>query len=147
MTDTLRENDVDQLNSFLRGEISAVETYEQALEKTDNRLAKDILRENLASHNERVTALRAEITRLGGDAADSSGAWGTFAKAVEGGAKIFGESAAVSALESGEEHGLKDYTGDLEDLSPAARQLVATEFLPKQQQTCAAIKRLKAITD
>jgi hypothetical protein len=31
---------VDQLNSFLRGEISAVETYRQAIEKVDDEHAR-----------------------------------------------------------------------------------------------------------
>jgi hypothetical protein len=38
--------------------------------------------------------LRSQILRLGGQCDDSSGAWGSFAKLVEGGAKLFGEKAA-----------------------------------------------------
>lgn len=139
-------DDIHQLNSFLRGEISAVETYTQALKKVDQRehaQAARVLTDNLASHEARVRDLRAEVARLGGEPADGSGAWGAFAKAIEGGAAIFGDSAAVSALEEGEDHGLKDYRGDLEDLSPAARQFVAAKLLPEQTKTHRATSTLK----
>ena len=53
--------------------------------------------------------LRDAIVACGGTPAEGSGAWGTFAKVVEGGAKVFGEKAAVAALEEGEDHGLADY--------------------------------------
>ncbi len=142
-----KNDDIEQLNSFLRGEISAVETYNQALEKVDNATAKKVLHDNLNSHASRVQTLRTEITRLGGSPADDSGAWGTFAKAVEGGAKIFGQSAAVSALEEGEEHGLKDYQGDLDELSVGLRSMVSEKLLGEQRKTRAAIDRLENIMD
>lgn len=147
MTNDYREDDIDQLNSFLRGEISAVETYDQALEKAKNTTARSILQENRNSHQTRAQTLRTEITRLGGDPADGSGAWGTFAKAVQGGAKLFGESAAISALEEGEDHGVNDYQRDYDELSGGARTLVTTQLLPEQRRTHAAIERLKDIVD
>lgn len=147
MSNDYREDDIDQLNSFLRGEISAVETYDQALEKADNVTARSILQENRNSHSARVQTLRTEITRLGGDPSDGSGAWGTFAKAVEGGAKLFGESMAISALEEGEDHGVNDYERDYDELSGGARILVTTKLLPEQKRTHAAIERLKEVAD
>lgn len=141
----LKEQDIDQLNSFLRGEISAVETYAHAIEKTDHTGALAVLRECHENHEARVNTLRAEIRAAGGDPSDGSGAWGAFAKAVEGGAAIFGDSAAVAALEEGEDHGLNDYRGDLDDLSPAGRDLVTKRLLPEQQKTHDAMSRLKKI--
>lgn len=146
MTHNALSDDIKQLNSFLRGEISAMETYTQALDNLDHQehpQAAQVLRQNLSSHETRVSELRAEITRLGGDPEEGSGAWGTFAKAIEGGAAIFGDSAAVSALEDGEDHGLNDYRGDLEDLSPATRQFVAKRLLPEQTKTHRAVSQLK----
>jgi len=145
MTKTINQTDIDRLNSFLRGEMSAVETYTQALDKVDNPIAAAVLRENQASHAGRVEALRSEIRRLGGDPADSSGAWGAFAKAVAGGAKIFGESAAVAALEEGEDHGLKDYQSDIADCSPTTRNLVTSRLLVEQRRTHDALARIKKI--
>ena len=141
----LKDQDIDQLNSFLRGEIAATETYAHAIEKTDHLGALAVLRECHENHQDRVNVLRAEIRAAGGEPAEGSGAWGTFAKAVEGGAALFGDSAAVAALEEGEDHGLRDYRGDLEDLSPPARDLVIKRLLTEQQKTHDAMSRLKKI--
>jgi uncharacterized protein (TIGR02284 family) len=122
-----------------------VETYRQGLEKVDNLNARTVLQANLDSHAARAEALRRHVRQLGGEPAADSGAWGTFAAAVEGGAKLFGQSSAVAALEEGEDHGLKDYQRDLDELSPDARKLVANELLPAQRRTHDTLSRLKKI--
>ncbi len=135
---------VSHLNSFLRGEISAVETYRMALDKIpSDSPARMQLESCLASHQERVILLRDAVLQLGGEPASSSGAWGTFAKTVEGGAKVFGEKATISVLEEGEDHGLKDYRGDLDDLDGTALRLVQSKLLPEQIQTHRTMSQLK----
>lgn len=130
------QDDIEQLNSFLRGELSAVETYRQAIEKLDDEPAiRTALQENQRSHATRVGALEAEIRRLGGEPSADSGAWGSFVKLLEGGAKLFGDDAALSVLEEGEEHGLNDYQRDLDELTPGVRQFVETRLLPEQRRT------------
>src|SRR5712671_6360197 len=94
---------VDVLNSFLRGEISAVETYRQALDKIERGPMHAALVECMHSHEGRVRLLTDRIRSIGGDPAKASGPWGAFAKLVEGSAKAFGEKAALSALEEGED--------------------------------------------
>ena len=141
---THRETDVDQLNSFLRGEISAVETYDQALEKLADRpeLAR-VLRDCRESHQRRVELLRQEIARAGGEPAMGSGVWGGFAKLVQGGAKAFGDKAAIAALEEGEDHGRDDYRRDVDELTPGVRALIESKLLPEQQRTHDALSALK----
>lgn len=134
---------VRQLNSFLRGEISAAETYRQALEKLDTPAYRTTLQECARSHEERVRLLTEEVRQRGGDPADGSGAWGSFAKLVEGGAAAFGDKAAIAALEEGEDHGRNDYKRDLDDLDPTARQLVQSRLLPEQLRTHDAMSALK----
>ena len=135
---------VDRLNAFLRGEISAVETYKMALDKVDpGSPSRATLEENRRSHEERARILRSEILALGGEPSTSSGAWGVWAKAVEGGAKIVGEKAAIAALEEGEDHGLKEYRIDDKDLDPKVRQIVTSQLLPQQQQTHQRMSSLK----
>src|ERR1051325_4995655 len=108
---------MDQLNSFLRGVTSAVETYRMALDKLDRTsTAPHELLVNLKSHQDRVMALTDAIVAAGGTPAKSSGPWGAFAKIVEGTAKVLGEKAAVAALEEGEDHGLKDYKNEIDEL-------------------------------
>ena len=140
---TTQNQAVDVLNSFLRGEISAVETYRQALEKVQKPQVQTQLQSCLQSHAQRVDALTAQIRTLGGSPATSSGVWGSFAKAVEAGAKTFGESAAVAALEEGEDHGRNDYRRDIEKLDADTRQFVQTNLIPEQQRTHDAMSALK----
>jgi uncharacterized protein (TIGR02284 family) len=132
---------IDQLNSFLRGELSAVETYRQAQRKLSSH--RDILQECERSHAARVSALSEEIRKRGGAPAQSSGLWGQFATAVEGTATALGEKAAISALEEGEDHGRDDYIRDLKDLDLEARQLVEMRLLPEQRRTHDVISSLK----
>src|SRR5262245_16926654 len=127
------KQDVNQLNSFLRGELSAVETYQQCIEKlSDEPTTQQELRSLQTSHQRRVNMLTEKIRVLGGNPADSSGVWGNFAKLVEGGAKGFGKAAALAALEEGEDHGRDDYKRDLGGLSPEARTFVQSELVPEQ---------------
>lgn len=135
---------VDKLNQFLRGEISAVETYRMALDKVEGAELRTTLQENQRSHQERVRLLREEIVRMGGEPETSSGAWGTWAKAVEGTAKVFGDKAAIAALEEGEDHGLKDYKADLGDDEDAqVRRLLTSTLRPQQERTHRALSDLK----
>jgi len=133
------------LNKFLRGELSAVETYRQALERLDTSASATELIENKRSHEQRVEMLTTQIIRLGGKPSEGSGAWGGFAKLVEGGAKLFGEKAAIAALEEGEDHGLKLYRdrSDLEKLDLAARDFVERSLLPEQERTHRVTSALK----
>ena len=135
---------IDHLNSFLRGELAAVETYRIALDKLDKgSQARSELESCKRSHEERVQMLRNEITRLGGTPASSSGPWGVFAKTIEGGARVLGDRAAIAALEEGEDHGLKDYKDDIDKLEPEFRSLVRSRLLPAQEDTHSRMSTLK----
>jgi|SRR5579859_1112731 len=134
---------VDQLNSFLRGEISAVETYRQALDKVKDNRARIELEQCHMSHQERVDRLKTRIMELGGEPSQGSGPWGAFAKAAEGGAAVFGEKSAIDVLEEGEDHGLKDYQKHLPDLDAGSRTFVEQELLPMQQRTHRVLSNLK----
>ena len=138
------DKSVATLNSILRGEISAVETYDQALKKLDDDAAiTEQLRRCRSSHEQRVTLLRREISGRGGEPASGSGAWGAFAKLVEGGAKGFGKKAAISALEEGEDHGLKLYRDDLPKLDANTRSKLESQLMTEQEQTHRAMSTLK----
>ena len=59
---TPNEDVVGKLNSFLRGEISAVETYKQALDKVTDPAVRSQLQSCEEDHEQRVELLRARIT-------------------------------------------------------------------------------------
>lgn len=137
------EQTVSQLNSFLRGELAAVETYRQALAAVDSVPHRSTLELCARSHQTRAELLRDEVQRRGGEPAHDSGLWGTFAKLIEGTASELGEQAAIAALEEGEDHGRQDYRRDLRKLDENARKLVETRVLPEQLRTHDAISALK----
>jgi demethoxyubiquinone hydroxylase (CLK1/Coq7/Cat5 family) len=137
------QKNVEQLNSFLRGEISAVETYRQALSSLKTSAHVTELTECKNSHEQRVNILKDEIRRLGGTPAESSAAWGVFAKAVEGGAVALGEKTAIAALEEGEDHGNSDYRKDVDKLDPPVRSIIEQQVLPMQLRTHAKMSALK----
>jgi uncharacterized protein (TIGR02284 family) len=137
------ERSIDTLNALLRGEMSAVETYQQALERLKDFNARQQLEECRRSHQERAEKLRRHIVQMGGKASEDSGAWGTFTKLFEGSAKAFGEKAAIAALEEGEDHGLRLYRDDLNKLDAHSRALVESDLLPAQRQTHDALSALK----
>jgi hypothetical protein len=139
----MQNDTVETLNGFLRGEISAVETYRQAIEKLSSSASRVELEDCRRSHERRVQQLREEVTRQGGVPAQDSGAWGSFARLVEGGAKTFGEKAAISALEEGEDHGLKLYRSDIEKLDPVARRFIERDVLPAQERTHHTLSAIK----
>lgn len=135
------QRSIDALNALLRGELAAVETFEQAIAKFGAEAPTD-LTECLRSHQHRVQQLTVRIYDLGGKPAEGSGLWGAFAMLIEGGAKVFGRKAALAALEEGEDHGLAEYRDRSEDLDFESRRLIEAELLPEQLKTHDAVRNL-----
>jgi hypothetical protein len=133
---------IEQLSSFCRGEMSAVETYERAMAEVREGWILTQLRANLDSHARRVQMLRERILDLGGTPPETSGPWGAFANAVEGVATAIGERAALSILEEGERHGLADYRADLQNLDYDSQRLVETHLIPQQAKTQMTLHRI-----
>lgn len=138
--------DIGKLQEFLRGELSAVETYELALQNVTDVGLHAALQEILAGHVLRTIQLRNEIRRLGSEPTTSSGVWGAFAKVFQAGADLFGNRAAVAALEEGEDHGLRLYSENL-GCEPATRAFVEQVLLPQQQRTHELCRTLKVYLD
>lgn len=144
MDSTLLTNTIRHLNSFLRGERSAVQTYQHAMEKLGTSAHSSTLQRCARSHQERAELLAQEVRTRGGEPDAGAGPWGALAKVAESGALALGEKAAISMLEQGEDHGLADYERDLPKLDPQARLFVSSHILPEQIRTHAAMSSLKA---
>jgi hypothetical protein len=130
---------VKQLNSFLRGEISAAETYRMALDSVGDNTNESganlgLLREVQKEHGRAAQAIRVRIRELGGEPADSSGAWGVWANFVQGAADLLGDEMSLKSLKEGEEHGLKDYLAGIEGVDAASADLVQNQLIPAQQR-------------
>ncbi len=137
---------VETLKALHRGELAATETYQQALAKMENSPKAADLRRIHLEHRETANTLRQHVRECGGEPDGDSGAWGAWAKFVEGTAKIFGETAALKALKEGEEQGIKDYEDALQDgdLQDDCRELIRTELLPQTREHIAVLDRLLA---
>ena len=128
---------VRYLNSFLRGEISAAETYRQAIDKVASSPSQanvGMLREIQEEHGRAAQSIRNRIRELGGDPSDSSGAWGTWAGIIQGTANLLGDAPALKSLKEGEQHGLKDYQDGLDDIDMTSAEMVQNQLIPAQQR-------------
>jgi hypothetical protein len=135
---------IKRLNSLLRGELSAVQTYQQALQKTGVDPDGVQLRQLHQDHIEAANILRQQVHHHGGEPDHGSGAWGVFAQAVEGSARLFGNTVAMKALRAGEERGIKDYERALEDgeIPPDSQLLIRSDLLPRTRTHIHVLERL-----
>jgi uncharacterized protein (TIGR02284 family) len=133
---------VDEVNGLLEGELSAVETYKQAMEK----VKAPELDKALKNHEAAVNDLRAQVKSLGGTPVESSGVWGTWTEAVTGAAKTIGRETALKALKEGEKHGVDEYEEALkdDDVPVVAKNLIKDKLLPQQQEHINSLDKLIA---
>ena len=137
---------IDICNSLLRGELSAVETYTQAIAKFESDPERQALEGIRSEHERSVNRLREHLADMGAAPAPDSGAWGSFAKAVEGTAKLLGESPALMALEEGEEHGINEYEEALRHpgVMSEIKSVIRGELLPALSEHLATLGRLRS---
>ena len=138
--------DVDALNKLLRGELSAVETYDQAISKFENKPGVNDLRRIREEHSRAVDEIRNRVTKFGGKPSEGSGPWGTFATAVTGAAKVIGPDTVLAALKRGEEHGISEYEEALnnKDVNAECKELFRSDLLPKCRTHVSELDRLSA---
>lgn len=147
MHERTEPSEASELRALLRGELAAVETYGQAIERVkDDPALRTTLQQCQVSHQKRCTRLERELQAIGLEPDQNSGVWGSFAKFIEGSASWIGPTAALAALEEGELHGLRSYQDTIEgrDASARVRNLVACELLEEQRGTQERIRSLCA---
>ena len=135
---------IARLNSLLRGEISAAETYLNVLERAathdGNADAVARLQPMQVEHVRTAALLRSRIIELGGEPAESSGLWGVWTQAVQGTLTLFGgDAGGLRALHEGEEHGLRDYESALNDVDATSAQLIQNRCIPSQERHIATL--------
>jgi len=144
--DSTKTSDIEVANSLLRGEISAVETYEQAIKKLNEGEHKSIADELTRIRNEHSQAsgaLRQFVTKNGGDPSEGAGLWGVFANSVACAAKMFGPETVIDALKQGEQHGLAEYEKAAEnpDISESCRAIIRNQ-LPLEHEHLLDLERM-----
>lgn len=137
-------NEATQMDDLLRGEMSAVKAYDTALADLKMGNEKTRLQAIRADHQSAVDGLTKYVAGKPDllEDTESAGAWGSFASAWTKGAKIFGNEAALKALQTGEEHGIREYKEALEDVSipKNLKAQIRTEMLPKQEKHIETLK-------
>jgi uncharacterized protein (TIGR02284 family) len=131
--------EADGLNRCLRSELSAIETYRQALDRDRKEFGAqrefERLSKILREHEDAASRLRQCVRTAGGEPSNDSGAWGTWSKIVMGAAKLFGDRSALKALKEGEESGLADYQRCLRDSNVSAQTRdVISDLMARQQR-------------
>lgn len=131
-----------QVDKLIRGEISAVESFDTVMNKVKDIGEVNELAQIRQDHQRAVETLKhfAEGDEL--DKTQSSGPWGTFTTAFAGGASLFGDKAAIAALKMGEQHGLNEYREALADdgVRAEVKELIRTELIPCQERHLALIE-------
>ena len=142
---TVADQTIDTCSELLRGELAAVETYTQAIEKFGTTAPDDLLQRIRSDHEESVAQLRRLVAEGGVEPPRGSGLWGGFAKAVEATAKLIGKSPALKVLQEGEEYGIAEYRNALEDrgISEDAKEVIRHDLLPRLTDHLVELQRLR----
>ncbi len=129
---TATDQTIDTCNALLRDEITAVETYTQAIEKFHSAATDAVLESIRTDHQVNAFELHKLVSDSGAEPSGSSGAWRGFVQALENTASLFGESPALKILQAGEDNGISQYENALAnaDVSEAAKTLIKRTLLP-----------------
>ena len=142
-----RKNRIDNMEEVLRGEMSAVEAYEQVIEKIDETPEVIHLRELLINHREAVSYWKRQVRTEHATPDNFSGTWGVFVETFVGVAKLLGSTATLKALKEGEEHGLSQYENLLEDESASLvnKNYIRNVLIPNQKRHISTIEAMVKI--
>lgn len=125
-------HDTEALNHLLQSELSAVETYTQALNQFEDLEVIGALQTMRDEHSRAVRALRDQIVLAGATPADHAGAWSTFTVSGFDTAEVIGPATLLAVLCQSEEHGLREYEAALSEveLQLDTQRLICTQLLP-----------------
>jgi hypothetical protein len=142
---TIQDHCINVCNSLLRNELSAGETYGQAIEKYQGTPVADELHRIRSEHAHSAARLAANIREMGGEPDQDSSAWGIVAATVEGAAILFGSDSAISLLAKGEEMGRKNYQEALldDEVMPECKILIRDELLAPVVNHIASLEKLE----
>jgi hypothetical protein len=137
-----RTPDVAEVKKLHRGELSAIDSYDEAIRKLPDAKAVDLAKIK-ADHVDAAERLRSRIVALGGTPDASAGPWGDWAEAVTKTGAAFGEDAGLRALQAGEKHGKNEYEQALrdDDVDAETKQVIRDVLLPRQEEHLSAIQR------
>jgi len=135
--------DTDALNTLLRIEIAAVETYNRAVAAVADELVIADLQKIRDEHSRAVRELRDRVVWFAGQPAEGAKPWDEFASVVRG-VQVVAPARALAALRVGEEHGIGEYEAALEntDIHADCHRLIRTDILPVCRRHVEDLNRL-----
>jgi hypothetical protein len=140
---------IEEFNSYLAGEISAVETFNLALQKAADAQIVQTLQDCKLSHTLRVVELERCVQQLGGSPSEGAGVWGPFASFSQNTAGC--ERDALALLEQSEAERLVNYESQRSIVQGPVLTMLENELLPAQHKThlmlSALLKALDPIPD
>lgn len=138
---------IDACNQLLRGELSAVETYDKAIESFSREPETMVFIEIRDRHDRSVEALRGKVELMAGSPSETSGAWGMFANTVQSTANFFGKDPALEILKRGEEHGVREYESALgkREMEEECARLIREVLLPRCRENIVALDKLEQV--
>src|SRR5262245_14135252 len=137
-----RSKCLERLERLHRGEVAALTTYGEALQKDG--AASDALSSLRDDHRAAATRIGARIVALGGKPPTEEGSiWEAFAQAFESTAKLLGNRPALEALKLGENHGVDKYADAMGDpYVDAETRAMLDGSTARQKHHVAALDRL-----
>lgn len=129
MTPDYRTCDTVALDTLLRCETTAVETYTRALGQFDDEYVISDLQKIRDEHNRAVRELRDRLIQVGGEPSDHADH--PSADPVAGSAKAIGAAAVLAALRQLEEHNVSAYEAAVgsDDIHPDCQRVIRTDLL------------------
>lgn len=129
---TATDPTLDTCNTLLIGEMAAVETYSQLIDKFDAE-GSDVALERIRSHHqENVFELQMLIADGHAEPAASLGTWPGFDEALQQSEVLVGESPVLKILQACEALVVSQYKNALasEEVSDAAKAVIKHRLLP-----------------
>lgn len=132
-------------NQLFRNEMSAVETYNQVLEKFHGNPCLDPLARIRDEHMRSAGDIMEFILVAGGTPDTDAATWGLFAKALQAAANLFGEDSAVEILQRGEAHGRRLYERAHADekIPSECRDWIHNTILPQIQGQLLSLAQIR----
>ena len=129
---TAIDQTLDTCSALLIGEIAAVETYSQVIDKFDTAAADTALERIRTDHQENVFELHKIIADGVAEPVTGSGTWAGFDEALPLTDVLRGGSLVLKCLQAGEELGISQYENALANanVSEAAKAIIKRTLLP-----------------
>ncbi|MEQ1841401.1 MAG: DUF2383 domain-containing protein [Verrucomicrobiales bacterium] len=133
-------------NKLLRGELSAIQTYELAIKRHPG-LATAFDLDRISREHKRSARLLTSVVRgIGGEPTNHAGPWGVFANSAPTTANFLGAQSMVESLREGEEQSRNDYEDalDAENTTESFKTLIRADLLTSIEDHITSLERLQS---